>query len=87
MRPSSSTSNRDRAAAVTGLRHDDVDEERRAFENAARRADPVDLNVARQLRAADTDRVDGQLLRFHAEKRVGDRGIARVGAVGHEHDA
>ncbi len=78
---------RHRPPRVAGLRDDDVDHQRGVLQHALRRADAIDLDVARQLRAADADGEDRQLLRLQAEQGVAERHVARVGAVGHEHDA
>ena len=40
-----------------------------------------------QLRAADADGEDGQLFGLEVQERVGERRLARVGAVGDEHDS
>ena len=65
----------------------DVDQQRRALSTVRGVRDAIDLDVARQLLAADADGEDRQLLGLQAEQRVGERRLARVRAVGHQHDA
>ena len=77
---------RHRPSGVTGLRDDDVDHQRGVLEDALRRAHTIDLNVARQLGAADAHREDRQLLGLQGEQGVTERNLARVRAVGDQHD-
>ena len=76
----------DRIAGVTGLADDQIDEERRAFQDGPRCADAIDLNVARERLTADADGEDRQLLGLHAEQRFVERLLARVGSVADNHE-
>ena len=84
MRPSSSTLS-GTLAGVAGLRQHDVDDQRRALEDGARRLDARHLHVVREMLLADADREDRNRSRLQARQRFVDRGVGRVGAVGH-HD-
>src|SRR5918995_1143097 len=64
-----------------------VEQERGVLENGARRADAINLDVARQPLAADSDGKYRQLLGFEAEQRVANRGVGGVRAIGDQHDA
>ena len=73
-------------ARVAGLRQHDVDDERRALQRRARRLDARHLHVAGEPLLADADGEDRNLPRLQAGNRFVDRGVRRVGAVGHHHE-
>ncbi len=72
-------------AAVTGLRQHDVDDERGALEDGARRFDARHLDVAGEALLAEADREYRNRSRLEAVERFVERGVGRVGAVG-DHD-
>ena len=74
-------------AAVAGLRQHDVDDERRALEDRPRRLDARHLDVVRETLLADADGEHRNRSRFQAGERLVDRGVGRVGAVRHHHEA
>ena len=77
---------RDGLSGVAGLRTMTSSSSDAFFSTVRGVIDAIDLDVARQLLAANADREDGKLLCLQAEQGVFERRVRRVGAVGHEHD-
>ena len=87
MRPSSSMVSGTDLAAVAGLRQHDVDDERGALEDGARRLDACHLHVAGEAFLADADGEDRNRSRLERGERLVDRGVGGVRAVGQHHQA
>ncbi len=76
--------NSHRAAVVSRLPDDNVEEERRVLQDGSRRAHAIDLDVARQGLGADANREDRQLFRLERQQCLVQRHVPGISAVRNE---
>ena len=78
---------RHRLTGVAGLRHERVHHQRRALEGGRGRRHAIDLDVLGERLTAKADGEHRNVGGLHRQERVGELGVGRVRAVGHEDEA